>query len=605
MLRAVDIFSPGDPVSAEAIRNFNEGNYEVSLRFFEQLLKKYPSDGEYRYFAGRCLLALNRNPEKAKDYLKVASIKDVPVDVYFYLGRACHLSGEFKEAVHYYKKFTEFGKGREVRELNVDDYINLAKNASVIARYGKVLNVKSYTIVDKALTFSQFGFEETGGRFIPVSKIIGDEYPVEVNENAVAFLPKDIKEGDYIYFSGHKKFSGQQDIFRIQFLADGKWGGPEVLSDVINTREDEDYPFFDATDSILYFASRGHFGMGGYDLFSSSFNKKTGEWSEPANLDFPVNSAGDDLLYIPADNGKIVWLISTRNSASGKAMIYKLDNSGPALQKGYEYPESIYEASKLGYAHGMETAPEQQAVKRDEPVAEKRSEAGFKANKTYTQLINNALRLQLKADSFLRVAQDMRYAAAKIKDDQTRFRVQKEIMANEQQAGYFQEQADDNYKQAREMEQVLSKEKRENILDRQIKEQFSSKKKHRTKSVPKEGTGSSFAIYSKSPYSSQHPFPANINLPSGVAYRIQLGVFSQPQEWDAFGGIYPVSTEPLQSKGLTKYYAGIFKTWEEAQQALLKVRNYGFKDAFIVAYYEAKKISANRARDLESYNSSR
>jgi hypothetical protein len=458
--------------------------------------------------------------------------------------------------------------------------------------------------VDKALAFYQFGFNGIGGKFIAVSKLITDEFSVEADKNTVVFFPDNLKKGDYVFFAGRKKFSKQKDIFRMKLLDNGRWSAPEILSNVVNTPENEEYPFFDYRTSVLYFTSGGHFGMGGLDLFSCKFNEKTKEWSSPENLDFPVNSAGDDLMYITADNGKLAWLISARNSAPGKAVIYEIDNSGLEVQKGYEYPEEIYKTSKLGYASGIGDSPVKPEGSRERTTVAERPENKIEVNENYMQLINNALRLQLRADSFLRVAQDMRYAAAKIRDDETRFRVQKEIMVNEKQAGHFQQLADDNYKQARNIEQTLIKEKKGDSLNQQIKKQFSSGKGPESEPAPGPDSGSTFAIYDNSPYNAQHPFPVNISLPHGVVYRLQLGVFNQQQKWDAFGGIYPVSAEPLADRDLTKYYAGIFRKWEDAQQALLKIRNYGFKDAFIVAYYEAKKISNNRARDLENYQGS-
>ena len=109
---------------------------------------------------------------------------------------------------------------------------------------------------------------------------------------------------------------------------------------------------------------------------------------------------------------------------------------------------------------------------------------------------------------------------------------------------------------------------------------------------------SEFAILSKSPYSTANPPPVNVPLPDGVAYKIQLGAFSKQLPANAFKGLTPISGEKL-SNGVTKYFAGLFRRFTDADDALRKVREYGFKDAFIVAFFNQKTISTERARQLE------
>jgi hypothetical protein len=106
-----------------------------------------------------------------------------------------------------------------------------------------------------------------------------------------------------------------------------------------------------------------------------------------------------------------------------------------------------------------------------------------------------------------------------------------------------------------------------------------------------------FEILHSSPYNESNPIPSGINLPEGLIFRIQLGVYSKPVSFDAFGGLFPVSYE--ETKGLIKYYTGIFGTSEKAKRALEKVRDYGFSDSFIVPFYNGRKISIEKAKEIE------
>jgi hypothetical protein len=108
-----------------------------------------------------------------------------------------------------------------------------------------------------------------------------------------------------------------------------------------------------------------------------------------------------------------------------------------------------------------------------------------------------------------------------------------------------------------------------------------------------------FSILSKSPYSAANPIPVDEPLPDGVVYKIQLGAFSKPLPANTFKGLTPLSSEKL-ANGITKYYVGLFRRFTDGDDALRKVREYGFKDAYMVAFYNRKIINSDRAKQLES-----
>jgi hypothetical protein len=106
-----------------------------------------------------------------------------------------------------------------------------------------------------------------------------------------------------------------------------------------------------------------------------------------------------------------------------------------------------------------------------------------------------------------------------------------------------------------------------------------------------------FIILSASPYSKSNPIPADIDLPDGLIFRIQLGVFSKQVSNDTFKGMSPISYEIVDGK--LKYYTGIFYSSESAGKALKDIREYGFPDSFLVAFYNGKIISIEKAKEIE------
>jgi len=75
------------------------------------------------------------------------------------------------------------------------------------------------------------------------------------------------------------------------------------MGPIINTDFDEETPFITRDGSRLYFSSRGHFNMGGYDIFFSDLLEDN-SWNDAINIGFPLNTTGDDLFYFPVDDGE-------------------------------------------------------------------------------------------------------------------------------------------------------------------------------------------------------------------------------------------------------------------------------------------------------------
>jgi len=105
----------------------------------------------------------------------------------------------------------------------------------------------------------------------------------------------------------------------------------------------------------------------------------------------------------------------------------------------------------------------------------------------------------------------------------------------------------------------------------------------------------------KSTYSSNNPIPINPPLPEGVVYKVQIGAFSKQIQQDAFRGIKPIVGESA-GNGLTRYFAGQFRDFTSADFAQDEIREISpsYKDAFVVAFYNGKRISVAEAKALEN-----
>lgn len=149
------------------------------------------------------------------------------------------------------------------------------------------------------------------------------ELPEPINsknqETSACYSP----DGNTIYFvSNRPEGKGGKDIFKATKNSEGVWGEAENLGNIINTPEDEDAIFLHPDGKTLYFSSKGHPTMGGYDIFKSVYEK--GMWSTPENLGYPINSADDDVCFVLTASGEYGYYTSIKAEGKGKRDIYRV-----------------------------------------------------------------------------------------------------------------------------------------------------------------------------------------------------------------------------------------------------------------------------------------
>ena len=125
-----------------------------------------------------------------------------------------------------------------------------------------------------------------------------------------------------LYFSAERKGGmGGKDIWVT--TRDNKtepFKRPMNLGPVDNTKGDEMFPFL-RNDTTLYFASDGHGGMGGLDIFVTTIDS-AGNWGPPQNLKYPINSSRDDFAIIFHPEEEWGYFSSNRNGGKGKEDIW-------------------------------------------------------------------------------------------------------------------------------------------------------------------------------------------------------------------------------------------------------------------------------------------
>ncbi len=130
--------------------------------------------------------------------------------------------------------------------------------------------------------------------------------------------------GDVLYFTSDRPGGfGGLDIYRAYRFSDGEWGDPENLGPAVNTKKNEKSPFIHPDSESLYFASDGHPGMGGYDLFKIKVVRGSAGWEKPQNLGYPINTEKDEIGLMVTMDGQQAYFASNKiNSANGWDIYY-------------------------------------------------------------------------------------------------------------------------------------------------------------------------------------------------------------------------------------------------------------------------------------------
>lgn len=171
----------------------------------------------------------------------------------------------------------------------------------------------------------------TNGGDLFECKIDGKEFgePVKLDRNVnsksieiAACISNDNKK---LYFASDRPGGyGGVDLYLCQRLPNGKWSEAQNLGPSVNTKYDEDFPNISPDGKILYFSSRGHTSMGGYDIYKSEWDEFKKKFVGAKNLGYPINTPGDDMNFRVSENGKYGYASALRKEGVGGLDIYRV-----------------------------------------------------------------------------------------------------------------------------------------------------------------------------------------------------------------------------------------------------------------------------------------
>ncbi|MCD4696933.1 MAG: OmpA family protein [Bacteroidales bacterium] len=225
-------------------------------------------------------------------------------------------------------------------DFSSDIYISYLENRqwTLAEKMGQSLNTEGEDEVVALSSDAQLMFlsrDNFGNRDLFQSDLIGNTWSVpkalfqnsintDFNESHASFSHNKIK----IYFITDNPYAnkGGTDMFfsgRINARHVEEWGKAFTVGSELNTKYNEACIFMHPDGKTIYFTSKGHNSMGGYDIFKSV--RLPGKWSDPINLGYPVNTVYDEKYISVSASGKHAYISSNRKEENqGGYDIYKV-----------------------------------------------------------------------------------------------------------------------------------------------------------------------------------------------------------------------------------------------------------------------------------------
>ncbi|PKA97055.1 outer membrane protein OmpA-like peptidoglycan-associated protein [Flavobacteriaceae bacterium MAR_2009_75] len=381
--------------------NYHNAKYDVATFWYEKLLEndEVSVSPDYLYRYALSLKSIKRYDESDKWMETFRKIKgnDTRADLYaknldylkeiqipkeqYTIENVQNLNSEESDfAPSYFQNNLVFTTSRdlELQKYNKLPYLNLYQAALSLegkigtqAVFSESLNTKAnesstaFSKDGKTIYFTRNNFskksfkrDKNGVSRLKIyrSYRTGDSWgePFDIPFNGTDYSvahPSLNSEGTKLYFASDMPGGkGASDIYVVDVLSDGSFGEPQNLGSPINTEGKETFPFI-TESGTLYFASNGHPGLGGLDIFKVNLTDE----KKIQNLGSPINSPQDDFSLVLNPSEETGFFASNRKGGQGNDDIYSLKRSdtecftfieGNALDKDSEAPlaETLIEA---------------------------------------------------------------------------------------------------------------------------------------------------------------------------------------------------------------------------------------------------------------------
>ena len=406
-----------------------------------------------------------------------------------------------------------------------------------------------------------------------------------------------IPEGTRDIFYSAEDEDGIRNIYRTE-LTDSLWSAPMLINEQLTSSSDEIYPMLSPDGKSLYFASKGLYGMGGYDLYVSNWNDETKDWDVPVNMGFPYSSPYDDFLFINTEDGKYSIFASNRDCSKDSVCIYVLEYDRMPVRMAISRVPELRRLAAL--------VPAKDPSRMDNGAAVEDSDPNSEDTRRYIDKIKEVRSLRDSLSRFNKEVDELRnkYSSA---SDEEKTNLSETIQQKELILPSLNKTLQTATKELQDIEMefltngiVIDASKLQAKADKEVVGASSGYTFTRNSygpaprlemMKPKAKFDYSFKILPEGRFAESN------ELPGGLVYQIRLFTQSRKATVSDLKGLSPVFEK--QSGGRYIYSAGVFRSYKDVLSNLNKVKRLGFRTAEITAWQDGASISVANARKLE------
>ena len=409
------------------------------------------------------------------------------------------------------------------------------------------------------------------------------------------FAPDDAHK---IYFSSEDE-DGIRNIYVTEYQ-DTVWTRPALLNEHLVSPSDEIYPMVSSDGRTLYFASKGLYGVGGYDIYMSEWSDEDNDWTVPVNMGFPYSSPADDFMLVNTEDDMYTIFASNRECRGDSVWVYVLEYDNMPVRKAVSDPLQLLELAALSPSSGS-SVPEEKEVSADIPES-------VDTRKYMAKMVEvRALRDSLSSYSTL--LENERNAFALSNDYAERTKLTDIILRREARIPQLQDSLDRAVSQLQKIEMeflfsgvVIDPDKMMAEADREVvgdataytfTEMSMGGPLELNMMEPEKKFDYSFKVLEEGQFAEDN------TIPDGIIYQIQIFSSISKASVKNLKGLSPVF-ERRNAGGRYLYRVGLFNTYNDVLSKLNTVKKVGFRSAFIVAYIDGTEVAVSKARSSES-----
>ncbi len=392
-----------------------------------------------------------------------------------------------------------------------------------------------------------------------------------------------------LYASNQPGGYGGYDLY-ISFKVNNTWSAGTNLGPVINSFYDERFPFLTRNGLTLFYSSDNLESMGGFDIFSTSFDSSSYKWAIPTNLGFPINSSGNETNLEVTPDGTSAYLISDRKAGYGKQDIYTVFFKQPLI--AHQEISDVPTFQQLLLSHRIDTSGGEPDAKPVE-IKEYYISHLFLEENAEILIPQNTKKLDLLANLMLiypKITAEL--SCFELPTSQQTFSLYFSIKKVEEAAGYL-------VKKGVDRNRIILKGYGPSFPVAMLPEGTTNTSLYKRLNHRIEITLHNFETEPVNIHMENIPVPENMLDPRGqkfsalrhgLYYSVQLVSITQILQNPNLESLHEMFIDVDNGQGNYHYMTGMMTSYQEADSLKQKMRTDGFPDAEVIAYLDGIRI---------------